>query len=291
MFLLADDHNPHAICVYIDVILNNVVIASFFNEAKKNTPFFDSVKIYYPIFEFYDSNEEIFSNTSRLNNKKPKKSNIGNVILAGDGLDYEDNEIGEDGTCSCGFLARNRANPNINYIGTAGHCFTNQDYYLLPWNSSTRENLESIGQTAFEATSPQDFGLIHISNNDVQPRAAIRNTNPLFTELLIKDGNAVSSHGAYLCLSGYSTHVTCGYIKALFGFYFEEDSFSEDVTVVSVKSAIGDSGGPMFRYQLDLRHVSLNGISLGGYGDKLTVVTKLDLILDLEGVNIELVTV
>ncbi|KAF0488837.1 hypothetical protein F8M41_022161 [Gigaspora margarita] len=196
MFLLADDHNPHAICVYIDVILNNVVVASFFNEAKENTPFFDSVKnIYHPIFKFYDSNEEIFSNTSSLNNKKIRKRTIADVILAGDGLDYEDSEVGEDGACSCGFWARNRANPNINYIGTAGHCFTNQDYYHLPWDSPTRENLESIGQTAFEATSPQDFGLIHISNNDVQPRAAIRNTNPLFTELFIKDGHA----GVHLC--------------------------------------------------------------------------------------------
>ncbi|KAF0488838.1 hypothetical protein F8M41_022162 [Gigaspora margarita] len=79
--------------------------------------------------------------------------------------------------------------------------------------------------------------------------------------------------------------------KSAHRFLFEEDSFSEDVTVVNAKSAIGDSGGPMFHYQLDLRHVSLNGISLGGYGDELTVVTKLDLILNLEGVDIELVTV
>ncbi|RIB29598.1 hypothetical protein C2G38_2056353 [Gigaspora rosea] len=291
MFLLADDHEAHAVCVYIDVILNDIIIASFYKEAKDNTPFFDSVKKYYPIFKFYNSNEEIFSNISSLNNKRLRKRNIEEVILAGDGLDYEDSEIGEDGTCSCGFWARNSLNPNINYIGTAGHCFTNQDYYHIPWDSPTRENLKSIGQTAFDVTSPQDFGLIHISNNDVQPRAAIRNTNPLFPELLIKDGNAVSSHGAHLCLSGYFTHVTCGYIKALFGFYFEEESFSDDVTVVGAKSVIGDSGGPMFRYQLDLMHVSLNGISLGGYGDELTVVTKLDLILKLEGVNIELVTV
>ncbi|KAF0488836.1 hypothetical protein F8M41_022160 [Gigaspora margarita] len=285
MFVLADNHEAHAICVYIDVILNNVVIASFFNEAKQNTPFFDSVKnIYNPIFKFYDSNEEIFSNTSSLNNKKIRKRNIADVILAGDGLDYEDNEIGEGGTCSCGFWARNSSNPNINYIGTAGHCFTNQECFHLPWDSPTTENLTPIGQTAFHDT-------IQISNKDVQPRAAIRNTNPLFQELLIKDGNAVSSHGAHLCLSGHSTHVTCGYIKALDGFYFEEDRFSDSVTIMSAKSAIGDSGGPIFHSQLDLKHVSLNGITLGGFGDELTIVTKLDLILDLDGVDIELVTV
>ncbi|RIB09263.1 hypothetical protein C2G38_2209395 [Gigaspora rosea] len=60
----------------------------------------------------------------------------------------------------------------------------------------------------------QVFGIV--------PRPSIRNSDSKQNaELFIRDDIAVSSHGAHICKSGLTTHVTCGNVRAFGGIYIE----------------------------------------------------------------------
>lgn len=107
---------------------------------------------------------------------------------------------------------------------------------------------------------------------------SVRNTDSeLYNELWIIDDTPVSSHGAHICKSGFSTHVTCGYVLSFNGFFINEFSFGRELIIGTIESKSGDSGGTVFSYQ-DLRSVSLIGIhSASGY---VSVSVPLRTILD-----------
>ncbi|RIB15459.1 hypothetical protein C2G38_2247602 [Gigaspora rosea] len=262
---LAKSYIPKFCMGYMNSEINNIIIASC-NETRNeinNTAFINAIndRMYYPIFTYYNcfnlSNNEISSRKSGgIVNR-----DIENRILAGDGMDVV------EGICSVGFWARSQQ--NINFIATVGHCYEPGfgSYYLYPWNSTTPTAL--IGNMEFHVLEPIDFGLIRISNESIiQPVPSVRNTDyERYRELPINDIISVSSNGAHLCFSGFSSHVRCGYVVALNGFTSDGEYYNNNIFVVNkLPSAQGDSGGPVFSYK-NLSHVSLNGILMGGLYD------------------------
>ncbi|KAF0537295.1 S1 family peptidase [Gigaspora margarita] len=259
---LAKSYIPKYCMGYINSEINNIIIASC-NETRNetsNTAFINAIndRMYYPIFTYYNcfnrSNNEV---SKRKGGDIGKVGDIGNRILAGDGIESD------EGTCSAGFLARSHS--NIKYIATAGHCYNPGSYYLLPWNSTTSTVL--IGEMQNYLVEPIDFGLIYIGNPIIQPVPSVRNTDSeRYNELPIEDIISVSSNGAHLCLSGFFSHVRCGYVTALNGFTSDGEVHNNNIIVVNLRYIPGDSGGPIFSYK-DLTHVSLNGILRGGLFD------------------------
>ncbi|KAF0537297.1 S1 family peptidase [Gigaspora margarita] len=241
---LAKSYKPKYCIGYINSEINNILIASC-NETRNetsNTAFINAIndRMYNPIFTYYNcinlSNNEIFNR---------KSGDIGNRILAGDGIDMD------IGICSAGFLAR--SHQNINYIATAGHCYNPGSYYLLPWNSTMPTALIGKMQDDY-LLEPIDFGLINIEYPNIQPVPSVRNTDSeQYKELPIEDIISVSSNGAHLCISGFISHVRCGYVAALNGFTSDGEDYNNNIFVVNVRSVQGDSGGPIFSYK-DLTH-------------------------------------
>ncbi|RIB16703.1 trypsin-like cysteine/serine peptidase domain-containing protein [Gigaspora rosea] len=179
--------------------------------------------------------------------------------MGGDGL-YK---IGtRNGTCTAGFVAITQE--NITCIATARHCYLNDaKYYLLPWNSDPTTTY-LIGQMNFANLDKIDFGLIPIVG-DVRPEPSIRNTDSEKNrELFIDDDIAVSHYGVHLCVSGYYSHVKCGYVRSLSGFASRDKNFYENLFIVGLDVIEGDSGSPLFSYKQNLTRVSLNGILHGG---------------------------
>ncbi|KAF0547352.1 hypothetical protein F8M41_000662 [Gigaspora margarita] len=177
--------------------------------------------------------------------KLESRNDIVNYILAGDGIYsyYSFNKTRS--ICSAGFWVTDRFLPNTNFIATAGHCYRpNASCYLLPWNATFVEY--DIGKMLFHYLSTMDFGLIPMSGN-VKPVANIRNTDSKeYPQLRIKDHIVVSSNGAHLCISGFRSHVKCGYVKALSGFKDSGGDYIETLFVVSMQATKGDNGGSVF---------------------------------------------
>ncbi|RIB25625.1 hypothetical protein C2G38_2165446 [Gigaspora rosea] len=302
---LAKRYNPTNLLVYIDAKVNNIIIATCDeNRNSKNKAFLNATKIYYPIYIYYicipkTNNGSIISQN---NMKLESRNDIVNYILAGDGIYIYDIVNKTSYSCSAGFWATDRSLPNNNFIATAGHCYIpSAFYYLLPWNATnaTVRNVEYyIGKMLFHYLSPMDFGLIPVSGN-FKPIANIRNTDSKeYPQLRIKDHIVVSSNGAHLCISGFYSHVKCGYVKALSRFTTSSGDYIETLFVVSMQSIKGDSGWPVFSYNQDLIHASLNGILLGGFnydinGDinnAIIIVTPIDLILNNTTIDVVTVT-
>ncbi|RIB30787.1 hypothetical protein C2G38_2308393 [Gigaspora rosea] len=261
---------------YIDARINDIVINTC-NQTRfeeNNVNFMNAIKIHNPMIFYYDCKDSTDDNFSTPNNMEfGKRNNIVKKILAGDGL-YK---IGtRNGTCTAGFVATTKE--NIICIATAGHCYLNDaEYYLRPWNSEPTTYL--IGKMNFAYLDKIDFGLIPIVG-DVKPEPSIRNTDSeKYRELLIDDDIAVSHYGVHLCVSGYYSHVKCGYVISLNGFASFQKHFQENLFIVNLAVINGDSGSPLFSYKQDLMRVSLSGILLGGantdevYGNIATVIT------------------
>ncbi|RIB24228.1 hypothetical protein C2G38_2032057 [Gigaspora rosea] len=303
---LAKRYNPADCLGYTDAKVNNIVIATCVEDRNntRNAAFLNATKIYYPIYIYYICIPEKNNNTISQNNMKFESRNgIVDYILAGDGLNIYERTTRNSTKCSVGFWAKNRLNPNFNFIATAGHCFRqNAFYYLLPWNSTNENFKYYVGEMIIYYQSPIDFGLISISSNsNVTPVANIRNTDSKkYAQLQIKDNIVVSSNGAHLCISGLRSHVKCGYVKALSGFAstVDEKEFIENLFVVSMYIIEGDSGGPIFSYNQDLIYASLNGILLGSFdydinGDinnAIIQVQPIDFILNNTAIKVVTVT-
>ncbi|RIB25126.1 hypothetical protein C2G38_2241612 [Gigaspora rosea] len=300
MLILARRYRPVECLGYIDVKVNNIVIATCDDDRNKNEAFLNATKIYYPIYMYYNCFPEINNNIISQNNIKfENRNDIASYILAGDGLSIERFNR-TTYKCSAGFWAKSRFNP-INYIVTAGHCYRRgASYYLLPWNSTDENVKYYVGKMLIHYLSPIDVGLIPILGN-VTPVANIRNTDSKeFPQLWIKDHIVVSSNGAHLCISGLYSHVKCGNVKALSGFAstLDREDYIEKLFVVSMSTVGGDSGGPVFSYNQDLISTSINGILLGGFdydinGDinnAIIQVTPIDFILNYNGIEIITVT-
>ncbi|RIB10970.1 trypsin-like cysteine/serine peptidase domain-containing protein [Gigaspora rosea] len=193
-----------------------------------------------------------------------KRNAVVTRILAGDGLYIFDKINKMSYTCTAGFWARSKQ--NINYIATAGHCYVpaSGPFYLYPWNSTS---VSLIGEMNAYLLEPIDFGLISINNTNIQPIPCVRNSDSeQYKELFIADVISVSNNGAHLCLSGLYSHVRCGYVAALNGFFSYGEFFFDNIFVANLRYITGDSGGPIF-YHKNLTHVSLNGILMGGLFD------------------------
>ncbi|RIB21430.1 hypothetical protein C2G38_2034390 [Gigaspora rosea] len=190
-------------------------------------------------------------------------------------------------SCSMGFFARNVTAENLIYAVTAGHCFGNSFIvYHRPWNNDG--NSTSIGIVE-SVNKPCDYGLIRVTDENIDPLPIIRNTDSkLFKELLINSDVSVSSIGAHLCKSGYFSFVTCGRVRAFDGFHKVSDTTLEHSIITDVITVKGDSGGPVFSYSPDLHMVSLNGIVRGGVKDATTVVPLKDILDDAKLVLVKI---
>ncbi|RIB30972.1 hypothetical protein C2G38_2052156, partial [Gigaspora rosea] len=192
--------------------------------------------------------------------------------------------------CSVGFLAKAK-NENKKYIVTAEHCRDRtkrqpSKFLQLAWNSTSAAGV--IGSMLTFVEKPYDFGLIDTSNMSInrKPLPSVRNTDSKqFLELNIENVILVSSHGAHLCKSGYTTHVTCGLIRAFNAIYMVRSRvYFIDFILTNMLSIRGDSGGTAFRYS-DLNSVILNGIIYGGLGNFATLISPIDKILEYTGVE------
>ncbi|KAF0529551.1 protease [Gigaspora margarita] len=270
---------------YISVKVNNIVIASCdeYKNQSGNSAFINATKMYYPIFTYYYCEQPPPSTSNTMLENR----DLDKIMLAGDGISIYSKIRRLKTRCSAGFWARDRDQPSINYIATAGHCQVGPDdiYYLLPWDSDKTTDLGTMSKNFLELI---DFQLIYINNSNVKPKPMVRNTDAgpgQYSELKIHDDIAVSSIGVHLCSSGFVTHVKCGYVEALNGFNAFGEFLHVNVFIVSVLTIVGDSGGPMFSYHEDLSRVSLNGILSSGFSDKfiggISSVSTLSSIFDI----------
>ncbi|RIB25128.1 hypothetical protein C2G38_2031336 [Gigaspora rosea] len=158
MLELAQHYRPVECLIYIDVKINNIIIATCDEDRNDNAAFLNAAKIYYPIYMYYNCIRETNNNTISQNNMKLESRNdIVNYILAGDGLSVERFNITPN-KCSAGFWAKSLFNP-INYIVTAGHCHREgASYYLLPWNSTHENDKYYVGKMFDYRLSPIDSG-------------------------------------------------------------------------------------------------------------------------------------
>ncbi|CAG8588494.1 11065_t:CDS:2, partial [Dentiscutata heterogama] len=144
------------------------------------------IKIYEKIKQFKPINILCYIDME-LNNvvvRHDQKTNDGDLnlkIFSGEGLINLFNNLG----CSVGFWARDKKDENQNYIVTAGHC-SNKLSRLV--GSKYLKSMTTL-----------------IRNTDSEEH----------TELIIERGIQTVSHGAHVCKAGFSSHVTCGYIKGL----------------------------------------------------------------------------
>ncbi|RIB17106.1 hypothetical protein C2G38_2038017 [Gigaspora rosea] len=272
---IANYHKPvNIVAIFLDMKLNNVVITLHHKYDRTNTVFLMSIKKYHPILEYSGSSNSANSNIIGPKSKYNVRTNDIH-ILAGDGLYNYAVYV----TCSAGFWAKD--NVNIVYIVTAGHCFSPGNYFLQPWNATVTNYI--IGPMTNHKIGPLDFGLIHIVNKTIVPRPFIRNSNSKQNvELFIRDDIAVSSHGAHICKSGRTTHVTCGNVRAFGGMIIIKRYI---MTVSDTPSMAGDSGGPAFSYK-DLQYVSLFGISSSKAAKEITLFQPLNDILTTANIKL-----
>ncbi|RIB30969.1 hypothetical protein C2G38_2052141, partial [Gigaspora rosea] len=219
----------------------------------KNLKFIDTIKPYGPKIEIIQKNKAISSQTE-IGMSKYDPS-IKYLLLGGDGLFNTFTKK----ICSVGFLAKAK-NENKKYIVTAEHC-----------RDRTKRQPSKFLQLAWNSTSAA--GVVGSMNADSKQ----------FLELNIENAILVSSHGAHLCKSGYTTHVTCGIIRAFNAIYMVRSRvYFIDFILTNMISIRGDSGGTAFRYS-DLNSVILNGIIYGGLGNFATLISPLDKILEYTG--------
>ncbi|RIB07136.1 hypothetical protein C2G38_2114572 [Gigaspora rosea] len=269
---LIDVFTPNNIRVYIDHKLNDVVIRHDSKDDEENEDFLEHASEFNPTL--------IVPNVThphpRCNNSSQaplSKRVIVDRILDGDGIINVDAGL----KCSVGFWARHAENEDLNYLVTAGHCYNSsvggsQEFFHLPWGSE--DPGVELGSMEFSETIEEyDFGLIDITGKNVGQSAIINNIDSEnFRKLHILEDSTMSTHGAHICKSGLTSHVTCGFVRGLNTIttsangdiledliYYGKDTFQI--------SCGGDSGGPVFSYLNDLSTVSLHGISISRFFD------------------------
>ncbi|RIB11394.1 hypothetical protein C2G38_111338 [Gigaspora rosea] len=169
------------------------------------------------------------------------------------------------------------------YVVTAGHCTNNLN---IGFNHYVAADAFFVGKMVSVSRNKYDYGLIDTSKKakrlKIRPYISGSQNN---SELFITDSIPASSHGAHLCKSGAKTKVTCGYIESFNGVFTDiDDIILIDLIFTNSITRVGDSGGSVF-YFLDLRSVSLVGISTAAFViDNATfainAVLPLEIILD-----------
>ncbi|KAF0457820.1 hypothetical protein F8M41_001103 [Gigaspora margarita] len=150
-------------------------------------------------------------------------ANVNNVVEAMFGLFQEENNH-IIYICSIGFLAKAK-NEAKNYILTAEHCRIESgdetEFFYGIWNKPVTNEL--VGPMLSDVNEHYDFGLIDLSNmsKSLKPLQYIRNTD--FEQFPQLYRMPVLSYGVNLCKFGYTTHVTCGFVKAFDVIYYAGD--------------------------------------------------------------------
>ncbi|CAG8503461.1 10943_t:CDS:2 [Cetraspora pellucida] len=251
---------PLNIACFIDMEVNNIVLYIWKGYNQYNRVFLEAIEPYNVIKRFVNQSSgpppdtDVDDITIRT---------IATPILGGDGII---NKV-EDKLCSVGFWAKSK-DLKTDYIVTAKHCALRPNSFFnhIQWNKTTDISYFTLGYMLQNFKS-FDIGLIaFIGHYTFKLEMTIRNVDSANSQLIIYDDEAVSSYGAHICKSGYTTHVTCGFIKGFNGFFINERSqFNSQAIFSTAKVIKGDSGGTVFSYKQNLRHASLNGITnIGG---------------------------
>ncbi|RIB08666.1 hypothetical protein C2G38_2044951 [Gigaspora rosea] len=276
MFDLAFDNDAVEVMYGIFLEENNVIVFMYEEYKDVNNAFINTIEEYELKIIFYLL-EALGGETLSKPEISMDKRSLDILVLGGDGL------FTEHKRCSAGFLATN--NEFKSFIVTAEHCRDGPGdetkFFYGAWNEQPMNKL--IGSMLPIVFNFYDFGLIDISNmsESLKPFAAIRNAEfEQFLELPIIDSITVSSHDVHLYKSGYSTHVTCGFVKAFdFFMYIRNGTYYTDLIFTSMFSQKGDSGGTAFAYSV-LGTVILNGIYVAVFGNVNSVILPLSKITE-----------
>ncbi|CAG8592609.1 8973_t:CDS:2 [Cetraspora pellucida] len=264
--------------IYIDIKENNVVVILGEYDNINNQTFISSLMRYNPLIKIF-SKHQSDPNISKRQSKIGRRD-ISKRIFSGDGL-Y--NGVGEF-ECSAGFWVKNR--DLIDYIVTAGHCVMNSntrksnDFYHYPWDAASNKTLNYIGESVFSNLEPYDFALIQVFGNDSKlSMNEVKNIDYIrFPQLFITKTLPVSSYGIHICKAGFTTHLTCGYVKGNNGIAILNGKILRTLIITDVRLEGGDSGGSAFSFAQDLRSVELLGIAIGS-SPLATAVLPVDIIL------------
>ncbi|KAF0427128.1 serine protease [Gigaspora margarita] len=270
---------PFTIYCFIDIEFNNVGLFLYKYYNNSNREFLEAIQQYNVTFHYLDKrklhsiqNDVDVYNIIARDIKTPvidvqsddniTARNIKLPILGGEGIYNLDDHL----ECSAGFGAKRKDKEDY-FIIIAGHCTKtkfNTIFKLFSWNENTTG--PTIGFMLRHQIEPIDIGAIFIGSDKYEPSMLIRNTDTVQNkELITYDVSVSSSYGTHLCKSGRTTHVTCGYVKGLNGFFTDnKKQFNGQLTFTNIFGEKGDSGGPGFSYKQDLRSVSLNSITVGG---------------------------
>ncbi|CAG8598540.1 10762_t:CDS:1, partial [Cetraspora pellucida] len=286
---ITDEHNPIFVTIFIDVRLNNNVIALYREHENQNREFIQAIQepgLFNPppIFERKNLNNNGNNGQRNLNVVK-RQPFISIPALAGDGF----TNLAEDLTCSLGFWAKKRQSQE-NVFVSSGRCFRfAQDYYLKPWglqNLPLPDVRNHIGKMDNRVGHNEiSYSILRIEG-DVEPIGFIKNIDsPDFAELRIVDNNGLENNfietsnlGVHLCKSGYHTRVTCGFLRAHSARFFDATDPYIINYVIAMDSNTGDLGGPVYSHY-DRARVSIYGIINGAIGD-ITLSSDVDNILD-----------
>ncbi|CAG8728522.1 12807_t:CDS:1, partial [Ambispora leptoticha] len=196
--------------------------------------------------------------------KRNLTAEINVTIRAGDGIFHEFYKRRK--TCSAGFFVRSNKRIKSKKLGNyktyviteRNYCFEGdattkgKTFLHLPWNSNLPTyKTKSVGTMELpNFANPYNFAEIQMtSQSKIKRLPTIR--DQLYQELRIHDTKKESETipGGHICHSGFGTHVTCGYIIAFNGFYWDENKrISERLIITDMQTDKEDLGGPVFMY-------------------------------------------
>ncbi|CAG8766577.1 18486_t:CDS:2, partial [Racocetra persica] len=136
---IVNETKPFRVQFYLDVRRNNIVLETFITDRRRNENFLQEIEPLKLIV--------IFLRKPGQSQNLIKRQQIVPKILLGENI-YDQNTNKE---CTIGFFAKNKTNPNLTYIVTAGH-FTD------PGNQISYDE-KVIGSTDFAELYPFDFGI------------------------------------------------------------------------------------------------------------------------------------
>ncbi|KAF0509599.1 S1 family peptidase [Gigaspora margarita] len=237
-----------------------------------------------------------------IHNKSLEFPPIEEVVFCGDGVRTSNWQT----ICAVGLWVRSILDSTY-YIMTAGHCYDNGpfnpdgsvDFYHFPWMGSVVNDVAPgfIGPMAQPNLSVVDKAFILKQNDNIRVTASVRNTDDQnYPELMIYGSAVIDTVGAIVCKSGYFSHVQCGRILeigAQFNFLKDGEVVEySGLTKVEKIAFQGDSGGPVYGYELSLLPgIIIAGILSSGNLDIVNdwnVFTPIDMLITSD---IEIITV
>ncbi|CAG8840836.1 33450_t:CDS:2, partial [Racocetra persica] len=119
------------------------------------------------------------------------------------------------------------------FLLTAGHC-------AYPYNdTSPKLFYRHYGNLPFLIGAMESYSVTPID---------VALANPKYVEYFIIGSIEIISTNVHICKSGFSTGITCGYVKSLYAATISEDGLRIGGLITTVYSYLGDSGGSMFQF-------------------------------------------